>query len=305
MKRFSISDIETLTGIKAHTLRIWEQRYNFFKPKRTETNIRYYDDEDLRLFLNIANLNDNGYKISKISKMSIAEINDQVTHLKEDHTNSSVQVQMLANATLRMDEKDFKEILLGCISDVGLENAMYTVVFPLLKKIGLMWQVGTIGAVQEHFASHLINSKIMVEIDKLSGIKTFDEARYLLFLPEGEQHEIGLLFAKYLLLLKGKQVLYLGANVPDNNLLKVLPYFKPDYALTVLTRVRSDQEINTILDRLLENLPEITLYLAGTQITGRSIGPHPRITVLHNFKELEDIINSKTAAWDVKYDDVG
>lgn len=305
MKRFSISDIETLTGIKAHTLRIWEQRYNFFKPKRTETNIRYYDDDDLRLFLNIANLNDNGYKISKISKMSIAEINDQVTHLKEDHTNSSVQVQMLANATLRMDEKAFQEILLGCIIDVGLENAMYTVVFPLLKKIGLMWQVGTIGAVQEHFASHLINSKIMVEIDKLSGIKTFDEARYLLFLPEGEQHEIGLLFAKYLLLLKGKQVLYLGANVPDNNLVKVLTYFKPDYALTVLTRVRSDQEVNTILDRLLENLPEITLYLAGTQITGRTIGPHPRIKVLHNLKELEDIINSKTAVWDVKYDDVG
>lgn len=305
MKKFSISDVETLTGIKAHTLRIWEQRYNFFKPKRTETNIRYYDDEDLRLFLNIANLYENGFKISRISKMTVTEISECVTRLKEDHSNALVQVQMLANATLRMDETEFKDILAGCITDLGLENTMRTVIFPLLQKAGLMWQVGTIGAVQEHFASHLICNRIIVETDKLSGIKPFEEARYLLFLPEGEHHEIGLLFAKYLLLLKGKQVLYLGPNVPGNSLTEVLPYFKPDYAVTVFTRIRTRQEIEQSIAKMLDSLPNVTLYLAGAQLEGKNITPHPRVIILKSLDEFEAGINSKKVSWDVKYDHVG
>ena len=118
MRKFSISDIENLTGIKAHTIRVWEQRYNFFTTKRTDTNIRYYNDDDLCMFLNIATLNENGYKISKISQMDNSEINDLVKHLKEDHYNVNVQVQMLSNSMLKMDDEEFDEILNGCIDDL-------------------------------------------------------------------------------------------------------------------------------------------------------------------------------------------
>lgn len=290
MKKFSISDIENLTGIKAHTIRVWEQRYNFFTPKRTETNIRYYDDADLCMFLNIATLNENGYKISKISKMDLDEINHLVKNLKEDHYNINVQVQMLSNAMLKMDEAEFDEILNGCIEDLGMENAMADIVFPFMRKVGFMWQVGTINPAHEHFATHKIEQKIIEVTYKNSKKPSINAKRYLLFLPQNEHHEVGLLFAQYLLKVNGHQTLYLGQNLPYEGLEEVVNYYEPDYAFTVLTVSQADHDAQTIISKLRENLGKTTLILAGHQITSSDLDEQENIVFIKNIGEFTQII---------------
>lgn len=290
MKKFSISDIENLTGIKAHTIRVWEQRYNFFTPKRTETNIRYYDDADLCMFLNIATLNENGYKISKISKMDLDEINHLVKNLKEDHYNLNVQVQMLSNAMLKMDEVEFDEILNGCIEDLGMENAMADMVFPFMRKVGFMWQVGTINPAHEHFATHKIEQKIIEVTYKTSKKPSINAKRYLLFLPQNEHHEVGLLFAQYLLKINGHQTLYLGQNLPYESLEEVVNYYEPDYAFTVLTVSQADDNAQSIIAKLRANLGKTTLILAGHQITVNDLNEQENIVFIKNIGEFTQII---------------
>ncbi len=138
MKRFSISDIEGLIGIKAHTLRAWESRFKLVPPKRTATNIRYYDEQDLKMLLNIVTLNENGYKISKIASMSTQQINTLVTQLKTNWNNDAVQVLNLSEATLKYDEEAFSKILAACIKEMGLIKAMDIVLFPFMKRVGML-----------------------------------------------------------------------------------------------------------------------------------------------------------------------
>ena len=290
MKKFSISDIENLTGIKAHTIRVWEQRYNFFTTKRTDTNIRYYNDDDLCMFLNIATLNENGYKISKISRMDNSEINDLVKHLKEDHYNVNVQVQMLSNSMLKMDDEEFDEILNGCIDDLGMDAAMTTIVFPFLRKVGFMWQVGTINPAHEHFAVHKIEQKLINDTYQFRKSPGKDAKRYLLFLPPGETHEVGLLFAQYLLKANGHQTLYLGQNLPYDSLNEVAIYYEPDFAFSVLTIAGLENGVDEIISKLKDSLGEIPLILAGNQISINDIPKRDNLILIKNILEFTQII---------------
>lgn len=286
VKKFSISDIENLTGIKAHTIRVWEQRYHFFTPKRSETNIRYYDDDDLCMFLNIATLNEKGYKISKISKMEISEIFSLVKNLQEDHYNTNVQVQMLSNAMVKMDDSEFDEILKGCIDDLGMEKAICDIIFPFMRKVGFMWQVGVINPAHEHFATQKIEQKIIHDTYNLNQ-KTNDESkRYLLFLPPNEHHEIGLLFAQYILKSKGHQTLYLGQNLPYDSLQEVVNYYEPDFAFTVLTIISSDNNIEQIIQKLEEKLSNTTLLLAGNQIANNTLSSRENTIFIKDISEF-------------------
>ncbi|WP_169303301.1 MerR family transcriptional regulator [Pedobacter cryophilus] len=289
MKKFSISDIENLTGIKAHTIRVWEQRYNFFTTKRTDTNIRYYDDADLCMFLNIATLNENGYKISKISKMDIDEINNLVKRLKEDHYNANVQVQMLSNAMLKMDDDEFDEILTGCVNDMGMEASMADIIFPFLRKVGFMWQVGSINPAHEHFATHKIGQKLIQQTYLHKKPSKHDSKRYLLFLPPNETHEVGLLFAQYLLKANGHQTLYLGQNLPFESIAEVNAYFEPDFAFSVLTVSNSDNNIDVTVKKLRENLGNTPLILAGNQVSYHNICPQENLILIKNIKEFTQI----------------
>jgi len=290
VKKFSISDIENLTGIKAHTIRVWEQRYNFFTTKRTDTNIRYYNDDDLCMFLNIATLNENGYKISKISRMDNSEINDLVKHLKEDHYNVNVQVQMLSNSMLKMDDEEFDEILNGCIDDLGMDAAMTTIVFPFLRKVGFMWQVGTINPAHEHFAVHKIEQKLINDTYQFRKSPGKDAKRYLLFLPPGETHEVGLLFAQYLLKANGHQTLYLGQNLPYDSLNEVAIYYEPDFAFSVLTIAGLENGVDEIISKLKDSLGEIPLILAGNQISINEIPKRDNLILIKNILEFTQII---------------
>ena len=286
MKKFSISDIENLTGIKAHTIRVWEQRYDFFTPKRSDTNIRYYDDDDLCMFLNVATLNENGYKISKISKMNIDEINQLVKSLKEDHYNVNVQVQMLSNAMLKMDDFEFDEILTACIEDMGMEKAMNEIIFPFMRKVGFMWQVGTINPAHEHFATQKIEQIIIHSTFLYTKKPDLHGKRYLLFLPPNENHEIGLLFAQYLIKINGHHALYLGQNLPYDSLEEVVSYYEPDYAFTVLTTIGGDQSIETIINSLEKSVGNTNLILAGSQITINNFKNRDNLIFINNISEF-------------------
>lgn len=285
MRKYSISDIEGLIGIKAHTIRAWEIRYNLVPPKRTPTNIRYYDEEDLKMLLNIVALNENGYKISKIAQMNKKKIADLVVQLKTDWSNESVQLINLSNATIKYDEAAFSKILSSCISELGLTKTMDQVLFPFMKKIGMLWQIGAIDPAHEHFAANLIRDRLIVEIDKVEKPKSKELRRFLLFLPEAELHETGLLFARYLLKSCGHETLYLGQQIPSTDLKKVIESFKPDYAMTVLTSLNLGKDINKILGKVIENL-DVPLIVAGSLISEFDIVVNDQLKPLKNVCDL-------------------
>ncbi|WP_129714405.1 MerR family transcriptional regulator [Pedobacter sp. SYP-B3415] len=287
MRKFSISDIENLTGIKAHTIRIWELRYNLVPAKRTATNIRYYNEDDLKQLLNIATLNESGYKISKIAKLGQEKINSLVAQLQANRTNDAVQVQMLSNAVLQYDEAAFNKILDGCVSEHGLTNTMDQVLFPFMKKIGMLWQTKTINPSHEHFASNLIRERIIVEIEKLGSRQDENPRRFLLFLPEEESHETGLIFARYLLKSCGHETLYLGPNVDYDDLKAVVAHYKPDFVLSVLTSLRLDKDLNKMLEKLMHYL-DVPLIVAGSLISEFDIVTNDRLIPLKNVCELVD-----------------
>ena len=289
VKKYSISDIEGLIGVKAHTIRAWEVRYNLVPPKRTATNIRYYNEEDLKMLLNVVTLNENGYKISKIAKMSSKQIADLVIQLKTDWSNDTVQILQLSNAALNYDEITFSDILAGCIAEMGLTNAMDTVLFPFMKKIGMLWQIGTIDPSHEHFASNLIRDRIIVEIDKVDKPKKDNPKRFLLFLPEAEMHETGLLFARYLLKKCGHDTLYLGQEIPYSDVNKVLKSYQPDYAFIVLTSLNLGKNINKIIGKVMDNL-NVPLIVAGSLISEFDILVNDQMTPLKNVCDMVEFL---------------
>lgn len=289
MKKFSISDIESLIGIKTHTIRVWEMRYNLVPPKRTLTNIRYYDEEDLKALLNIATLNENGYKISKIAKMSKAQISDLVIQLKSDRNNDSVQILSLSNATVDYNEVAFSEILSGCIAEMGLIKTMDLVLFPFMKKIGMLWQTGAIDPSHQHFASNLIRDRIIVEIDKVEKPHKDSPKRFLLFLPEAEVHEVGLLFARFLLKSCGQDTLYLGSGIPYADLKKIVASYQPDYSFIVLTSLNLGKDINKIVGKVMDNL-SVPLLVAGSLISEFDILVKDQLTPLKNVCDMVDFL---------------
>jgi methanogenic corrinoid protein MtbC1 len=254
-------------------------------PKRTPTNIRYYDEEDLKMLLNIVALNENGYKISKIAQMNKKKIADLVLQLKTDWGNESVQLMNLSNATIKYDEAAFSKILSSCISELGLTKTMDQVLFPFMKKIGMLWQIGAIDPSHEHFAANLIRDRLIVEVDKVDKPKSKDLRRFLLFLPEAELHEAGLLFARYLLKSCGHETLYLGQQIPSTDLKKVIESFKPDYAMTVLTSLNLGKDINKILGKVIENL-DVPLIVAGSLISEFDIVVNDQLKPLKNVCDL-------------------
>ena len=199
---YSIKDLEKLSGVKAHTLRIWEKRYGIIEPKRTDTNIRYYLDEDVQKILNIALLNKKGYKISKISKMTVAEIKAKVAEISEVDAQFEDQVDGLILSMLELDEAKFNRIIDHNIEQRGFEEAMEVVIYPLLDKLSMMWIAGSVKSVHENFVSSIIRRKMIVCIDKLSNkVKRSD--KIMIYLPEGETHELSLLYLHFVLKKRG------------------------------------------------------------------------------------------------------
>jgi DNA-binding transcriptional MerR regulator len=234
MNAFTIKDLENLSGIKAHTIRIWEQRYNFLKPKRTTTNIRYYTNDELKTVLNIALLNKYGFKISHIDRMQPAEIKDRILSLGDAKAIQERVVNELVQEMIDLEIERFEKVVANYIAAKGIERTVLQIIFPFLEKIGILWQTGHIHPAQEHLVTNVIRQKLMVAIDACIPHALLDKT-FLLFLPEGEHHELGLLFMYYLLKSRGAKIIYLGANVPVKDAAYLMQTKKPDFGFVHLT----------------------------------------------------------------------
>ncbi len=286
MSNYSIKDLEQLSGIKAHTLRIWEQRYNIIAPKRTDTNIRTYDDRDLKLVLNIALLKDHGYKISEISKLSLEEMNKEVVKISDRQLNYPDQIHALTISMIDLDEDRFEKIISTNILQFGFENTIINIVYPFLSRLGTLWVTGSVGPAQEHFISNLIRQKIIVAIDGQVSKQRPNGKTYMLFLPEGELHEISLLFASYIIRARYNRVIYLGQSLPFSELEFAYNVHRPDYIFSASTSVPSNHEVQPYVDRMVKAFPNAHLLLTGYQVVGQDIDMPENATVINQIQDL-------------------
>lgn len=288
MSTYSIKDLEQLSGIKAHTLRIWEQRYNLLSPKRTDTNIRFYDDDDLKLILNVALLNDNGFKISKIVSMERPEMREEVMRLTERSLTHDDQIHALTISMIEMDEERFDKILSINILKLGFEQTMMNIIYPFMSKIGVLWQTGAINPAQEHFISNLVRQKLIVAID--GQIHTNTGSKFLLFLPEGELHEVSILFASFLIKNKGHKVIYLGQNTPTEDLNQVYDIHNPEFLLTVITTSPSSEFAQDYVNGLADRFKESQLLVTGYQVIGQDLKFHTNVRQLNYIRDIKDFL---------------
>ncbi|NNE31547.1 MAG: MerR family transcriptional regulator [Winogradskyella sp.] len=224
--RFSIKDLENLTGIKAHTIRIWEKRYNLLEPKRTETNIRYYDLASFQKMLNVSYLNNNGYKISKIATLDENKIPQLVRKVASGSNVESHALNSFKLAMLNFDQTLFYKTYDSLLQEKSFDDVFYEVFIPLLTEIGLLWQTNTITPAHEHFLSSLVRQKILIHTEKAQS-KQINKSKktFVLYLPENEIHELGLMFINYKLVSKGFHSIFLGFSVPMDSLLDIQNYY--------------------------------------------------------------------------------
>jgi len=290
---YSIKDLENLSGIKAHTLRIWEQRYNIITPKRTDTNIRLYDDTDLKFILNISLLREYGYKISEISLMSENEMRAEVVSLTEKKIKFPDQIQTLTIAMIDLDEERFEKVIALNILQLGFEQTMINIIYPFLHRIGVLWMTGSISPAQEHFISNLIRQKIIVAIDGQPNHWNNKTKKFMLFLPEGELHEISLLFANYILRSRQQKVIYLGQSLPFADLESAYEMHKPDYLFTILTSFPSDNDAHKYITKLKDRFTETKILLTGYQVVNINLNVKaPNLIVFNNISQLVELIEA-------------
>lgn len=231
MAVYSIKELETLSGIKAHTIRIWEKRYNLVEPRRTNTNIRYYTDSDLKRILNIAVLYRRGIKISSIARLNELELREEIIKVFSTSDSSDTLIDSMVLSMIDLDEYKLEAKIDKSIHKIGLKSTVTDVLYPFLEKVGILWQSGHIYPAQEHFVSYLIRQKIIAATDRLSNTFNPNGKKFLLFLPEGEWHELALLFAQYLISEANHEIIYLGQSVPYSDVLAVGTLKKFDYVL--------------------------------------------------------------------------
>ncbi|MER3464150.1 MAG: helix-turn-helix-type transcriptional regulator [Chitinophagaceae bacterium] len=265
MQQFTISDIEQLTGIKAHTLRIWEQRYDFFKPKRKESRHRFYDNEDLKRLLRIAFLYHSGYKVSKINALSENEINEAVRTATVADGKYGLHIVQLIERAIDFDEQRFVQQLNSVIDTIGFERTILHVCYPFLIRVGLLWSANNLIPAQEHFSTYLIQRKIIAETDRLTNVPLSNKA-IVLFTPKGEQHEMPLLFINYLLKKTGWQTIYLGASQSLETLKYIVEARNATHIYLHLLTNLSGFEVDDLLEKICTTFPKQKVFASGTGI---------------------------------------
>ncbi|MFM6934869.1 MAG: MerR family transcriptional regulator [Flavobacteriales bacterium] len=284
MAEYKIKDIEVLTGIKAHTIRIWEKRYGILVPERTDTQIRTYSDHDLSYLLNISLLNKHGHKISKIAELSIDEIHGLVWDIKMSR-NANYTEEKLILALLHLDEQLFADTLQVVIEEKGLEKTFSEDLIPFLDRIGVMWLVNSISAAQEHFISNLIRQKLIAAIDK-QPVPTDKSQAFMLYLPEHDWHEIGLLFYQYLLRSKGFHTVYLGQSLPYESLLDCIERIQPKAIISSWLTAIDKPFIITYFKQLKQDAPHVELFAGGAQINLHAMDLKGLVTEIKNAESL-------------------
>jgi MerR family transcriptional regulator, light-induced transcriptional regulator len=288
---YSIKDLENLTGIKAHTIRMWEQRYELIKPDRTDSNIRLYGADELKFMLNIALLNNNGYKISKIAQMTSIEVNEKVLETIKKNTSYEDQINALTVSMVDMEEDQFEQIMSANILQYGFEKTMVSIIYPFLSRIGTLWSANSINPAQEHFITNLIRQKIIVAIDGYFEPNRVNPKKFMLFLPENELHEISLLFSYYLIKSRGNKVIYLGQSLPLKDVISVYDLHKPDYLFAVLTSSPPSDQVQPYVNTLSNAFPNSQILLSGYQVVGQDVQSPTNTTILTHINQMVDLVD--------------
>ena len=284
MGNYSIKELEQLSGIKAHTIRIWKKRHKIIAPSRPTTNIRLYSDNDLKKIINVSLLNNSGIKISHIADMTTEEINHKVLEIFNKGSEASIHIDQLVLAMIDMEEEQFERTLSNLILRYNFERAITEVVYPFLDKIGILWQTGNITPAHEHFISNLVRQKIIVAIDGLPiPPKTAD--KIILFLPEGEMHEIGLLFYHYLTRKAGLRTYYLGQSVPHNDLISIHNVHQPVLMITSITSIPAIP-VPEYFKTLSRDFPNTRILAAGMQVLPYAGQAFDTVTTFNTALEL-------------------
>ncbi len=295
--QYSISDLEQLSGVQAHTIRMWEQRYNALVPHRSAGNTRFYDDDHVVKLLNIVSINQKGYKISKICELSQEAIDDlieiDIQQTFSENQQFEFYILQLLSFGITYNETDFDHLLSKCVEENGLNLTYNAVIYPLLVRLGLMWRKDAICAAQDHFLVNIIRQKICAAINDLPLAKKTKKP-WVLFLPHDEAHEIGLLFANYLLRKAGKRVIYLGSRVQLAAITDLIAQNEVGNLMLFMAKTQLIPEAQLYIDELASTFKKINIYLAGSQNLIQNLILPKRIKWLKNSAEFESIINIKT-----------
>lgn len=292
---YSISDLERLSGVHVHTIRIWERRYNALEPLRSAGNTRFYDDHQLRRLLNIVSLNQSGLKISQVCALSESEM-DSLLKLEIDKTIADdaqfeYYISRLLNFGLLYDEFKFDQLISACIAGYGMTVSYKQVIYPLLTRLGLMWRRDNICPAQEHFLSNLIRQKLYAAIQSLP-LSPQVQSSWLLFLPEDEEHDIGLLFANYLLKAAGQKVIFLGGKVPLDSLKDAMQNNDIAHLLLFMVRSRPVTDAESYLAELSGTFIHARIHLAGNSKLISELNLAANINWFHSIPEFEETIKN-------------
>jgi DNA-binding transcriptional MerR regulator len=287
MRHYTLHELEKLTGILAATIRVWERRYNIIKPKRTDTNRRWYNDDDLKRLINISIIYHSGIKISKIAKYSESELIETVGSLTRDSVISDTHIKSLIVAMLSFNGNAVNEILLRSVIKIGFEETFSSVVFPFLRRVGIMWHTGSANTGAEHFITNILRGKLIAAIDSLPPANDPERKRVIMFLPEKELHEMGLLFYSYLIRKWGHEVLYLGQTTPFFTLTEASVKWYPDILVTGVLSGLSVFKPEEYLIKLSTTFKSQKILVSG------SLADEPVIEKLNNIYSIRSVSDLK------------
>lgn len=288
---FSIKNLEHLSGIKAHTIRIWEKRYNLFEPERTNTNIRLYNLENLQKLLNVTLLYNNGHKISKIAILSPQEINENVHKLTINKNADDWSIGLFKLAMINFDQRLFSKTFNDLLLQFSFSEIFKNVFVPLMNELGVLWQTNSISPSHEHFITSLVKQKIHAMCEELQQKSTRrTDRKFVLFLPDNEIHELGLLYLQYEVLNNGFQCVFLGQSVPIKSLSSLIDIGEPITFISYFTIEPSQDKIkaylNTFNSEIIENI-DSELWVLGYQVQFMFDEMPDRI---RKFKSIDDVI---------------
>lgn len=283
---YSIKDLEVLSGIKMHTIRIWEKRYNLLHPERTDTNIRTYDDNNLKRLLNISLLTRNGYKISKVAGWDEETIRKTILEITENKTSESDYIEQFMILMVDLDVAGMEKLLNEIIAKFDFEEACFHIFFQLFERVGLYWQVGTVFPAQEHFVTNLFRQKLIAAIDKLR-IPYDNNPCILFFLPEHELHEISLLFYSFLARKSGFNSFYLGQSVPFDDLVKISTQKQVDFIFTAFVNSILKEDLEDYLSQLKEIFSKQKIFITGHQVQEHSPALPRNVKTIKDYREFK------------------
>lgn len=295
MSQYKISDLENLSGIKSHTIRIWEQRYGLLEPHRTETNIRYYDDEHLRKLLNTVTLIDAGYKISAVGGLTVPAIEKEIEKLSlsaDIGIKESIFINQLITAGLEYNEEKFAHHFEELINTFGFIAGYEKVIYPMLEKIGFLWLANDLNPAQEHFITTLIKQKAYAAINDLPIVNN-SKQNWLLFMPENDHHDMGLLVSSYILRKSGYKVCFLGADVPYSSVVEAANFNKSTHLLFFVVARQKEGDIESLQKNISKDFKTQTTVICCSKNIAKALPNTSNQIKISSFKGFFDLIQSK------------